>query len=129
MLGIPGNATIAASMAGTAAATVISNSISATYAKALEIFNLTGRNLEVGFGPDNGTADYTLTTPGSTPVMVVGDGIVFCPGTAGVTGVNVGRGIRLPIKLDAGMKIWVRTTENTPITCASTTALIINLWA
>lgn len=127
LLGIPGNATIAGSMVGTAAATAISSSISCAGARGMEVMNLTGRNVEIVIGPDNGTSSYTQTTPGSTPVMVAGNGIFFCPGTAAATP-GYGRGVRFPIVLHQGEKMWVRTTENTPITCASTTPLIINLW-
>lgn len=127
-LGIPGNATIAGSMAGTAAATKVSNSISCSFAQSMEVFNLTGRNLELVVGTDQGTVSYTLTTPGSTPICVGGNGQFFCPGTATATP-GVGRGIRFPVAVSQGMQLWVRTTENTPITCASTTPLVINLWA
>lgn len=127
LLGIPGNATIAATMAGTAAATAICSSIPCVYAREMEVFNLTGRNLELVVGPDNGTASYTLTTPGTTPVMIVGNGTFFCPGTAAATP-GFGRGVRFPITLQQGEKIFARTTENTPITCATTSPLIINLW-
>lgn len=127
-LGIPGNATIGASMAGTAAATAISASISAVNCRSMEVYNLTGRNVELVLGLDSGTAAYTVTTPGSTPVTVGANGQFFCPGTATVTA-GTGRGVQFPIAVCAGMKLWARTTENTPITCASTTPLIINFWA
>lgn len=127
LLGIPGNATVAASMAGTAAATAISQSISCAGARGMEVFNMTNRNIEIVVGPDNGTSSYTQTTPGTTPVMVAGNGIFFCSGTAAAVQ-GMGRGIRFPIVIHQGMKMFVRTTENTPITCASTTPLIINLW-
>lgn len=127
-LGVPGNATIAGSMAGTAAATLISTSISCSFAQSMEVFNMTGRNLELVLGVDNGTGAYTLTTPGATPITVGGNGQFFCPGTASSTP-GSGRGNRFPVAISSGMKMWVRTTENTPITCATTTALIINLWA
>lgn len=126
-LGIPGNATIAASMAGTVAATPISGSIPCSYARSMEVFNLTLRNLEIVVGPDNGTASYTLGTVAGTVGLTVGNGIFFCPGTAAST-MGVGRGVRFPIALSQGEKIWARTTENVPITVSSTLPLIINLW-
>jgi len=127
-LGIPGNATIAASMGGTAAATLISTSVSATYFRFMEVWNMTGRNLEIGFGNDNGTASYVLTTPGSTPITVGANSQIFCPGTT-ASSTGAGRGNYFPITLQQGSKIWARTTENTPITAASTTPLVINFWA
>ena len=127
-LGIPTNATIAQSMAGTAAATPIVSSISCSFAQSMEVFNLTGRNLELVVGNDNGTAAYTITTIGSTPVMFGGPGHFMCPGTTSSTP-GGGRGQRFPVAISQGMKMWVRTTENTPITYASTTPLVINLWA
>lgn len=130
MLGIPTSSTIAATMAGTAAATVISSSISCAGARGIEVFNLTGRNIELVIGPDSGTATYTNTTVGTSVVCTVGNGTFFCPGTAAAAAVSMGlgRGVRFPIVVHQGMKLSVRTTENTPITCASTTPLIISLW-
>lgn len=122
ILGIPGNATIAASMAGTAAATSISASIPCSFASSMSIFNLTGRNLELVLGPDNGTASYTTAAGVAT---VEGQGSFFVPGTAS----SVAQNMRIPVQLSQGMKFFVRTTENTPITCSSTTPLVINLWA
>lgn len=124
LLGIPGNMTIAASMAGTAAAVSISSSIPCSFASSMQVFNLTGRNVELVLGPDNGTASYT--TAAGVP-SVVGQGTFFVPGTASAT--IGGQAARFPVQLTQGMKLFVRTTENTPITCASTTPLIINLWA
>lgn len=123
-VGIPTNVTIAASMAGTAAATQLSSSISISYAKSVRVFNLTGRNLELilGVGPDPGTADVTPGTP-----TVVGQGVMFCPGTATAVP-GAGMGMVFPLAVNGGMKLFVRTTENTPITCASTTPLIIQFW-
>lgn len=117
-------------MAGTAAATLISNSISATYASRMEVFNLTGRNLEIVVAADNGTADYVLTTPGATPILTGSDSQFFCPGTASAAGANIalGRGMQFPIAIPQGAQLWVRTTENTPITASSTTPLVIVLW-
>lgn len=124
-VGIPTNVTIAASMAGTAAATSLSSSLSCSYARSMEVFNLTGRNLEliIAAAADPGTSTFT---PGTA--SIAGAGIIFVPGTATVTAA-VGRGIRQPISIQQGMKLFVRTTENTPITCASTTPLIISFWA
>ena len=123
VLGIPTNVTIAASMAGTAAATLIVSSISVSYARSIEVFNLTLRNVELILsGGDNGTAGWTPGTP-----SVVSGNSIFCPGTASTAG--LGRSIRKPLKIDQGMSLYVRTTENTPITCASTTPLIISFWA
>lgn len=124
VLGIPSNATIAASMAGTAAATVLSSSISFVQAKSMEVFNLTGRNLELIIGRgDPGTANFVVGTP-----SVVGHGSIFCPGTASAVP-GMGRGMQTPIALSQGMTLYVRTTENTAVTCASITPLIISFWA
>lgn len=121
-LGIPANATIAASMAGTAAATVVSSSVSCVNARYMEVFNMTGRNLEIVLGKvDGGTADYT-----SNATATIGSqGQFFVPGTASSSTVRD----RFECPVSQGMKIFVRTTENTPITCSSVAAFIINLWA
>ncbi len=126
-LGIPTNATIAASMGGTAASTKIVSSIAATYVRYMEVFNLTGRNMELFFGPDIGTTAFTAQTP-SGVVALVNGGTLFCPGTTSSTP-GAGRGNYFPIVLSPGMQMWARTTENTPITAASTTPLIIQFWA
>lgn len=133
-LGVPTNGTIAASMAGTAAATQIMSGTSNPFftasgviARSMEVFNLTGRNLELILGKaDGGTADYQNTTVG-TAVSYGANGQIFVPGTA--SAVALGRGMRFPIAFQAGMGIWARTTENTPLTASSTTPLIINFWA
>jgi len=124
-LGIPGNATIAASMGGTAAATLLCAKLPAIYARYMEVWNLTARNMELIIGNDTGTAAYTLTTPGATPVTLGAQSQFFCPGTAAVTG--AGRGNYFPVALQQNLQLWVRTTENTPITATSTTPLVINL--
>lgn len=126
VLGLYGSSTIAASAAGTAAATVITASASLSYAKAIEIWNLTGANLDLVFGPDNTTATYTNTTPNN--VMAIGNGTFFCPGNATVA-ITAARGERMPIAFTQGMSISVRTTNNTPVTCSATAPLVINLWA
>lgn len=126
-LGVPTNATIAACMAGTAAATLICASIPSTYARYMEVWNLTNRNVELVFGKDGGTASYVPTTPGGTPVTIGANSQIFCPGTSSSTA--AGRGNYFPIVASQGMQLWVRTTENTPVTAASTTPLIITLWA
>lgn len=121
-LGIPVNMTIAASMAGTVAATQISASISVSYARSMQIFNLTGRNLELIIGADPGTANMT-----GTPSVVSGS-VLFCPGTISSVPGN-GRGAGQEVAISGGMQLYVRTTENTPVTCSSTTPLIISFWA
>jgi hypothetical protein len=107
------NHTIAASAGGTAAATVLVSSVSATYVKAWQIHNLSLRNLELIIGAESGTA-------------AVG---IFVPGNTTVSGAFAGMSMRAPIALNQGMTIRARTTENTAITCASTTPLAITLWA
>ena len=103
------NHTVAASAGGTAAATELITSISATYARAWRVCNLTLRNLELVIGAENGT-------------NAIG---IFIPGNTTVSGVS----IREPIALNQGMQIRARTTENTPITCSATLPLSIVLWA
>lgn len=122
-IGIPANATIAASMAGTAAATTLVTSLSVGHASKIQVFNLTLRNVELIFGgPDGGTADFT---PG-TPTTVNGK-VLFCPGTASVAG--LGHNIMHDFPVSQGMTLRVRTTENTPVTCSSVTPIIIQFWA
>ena len=127
-LGIPTNATIAASMAGTAAATLICAATSA-YATFMEVYNLTGRNFELVIGNDYGTTAYTATTPGTTPVGTSGTQTsqFFVPGTASST-VASGRGNYFPVTISPLTQIWLRTTENTAITAAATTPIVIVLW-
>lgn len=105
-----GNQTIAASAGGTAAATPVVSSISCTYARSWQVWNMTGRNVELIIGKDAGTASIAI----------------FCPGTASPT---TGMGNRAPITIQQGMSIFARTTENTPITCSQTGPLVINAWA
>lgn len=108
-------------MAGTAAATQITGSVSCTNARWMEVFNMTGRNLEIVLGkPDGGTADYTSGT-----ATIGTQGQFFVPGTASSSTVRD----RFDCPVSSGMKIFVRTTENTPITCSSVAPFIINLWA
>ena len=126
-LGMPNAVTIAASMAGTAAATLISSSISGTYANYMEVFNMTSRNCELVIGNDNGTAAYALGTPGAAAVLVGANSQFFVPGTAAAA-VAAGRGNYFPITITQGMQMWLRTTENTPITASSTQPLVIVLW-
>lgn len=122
-VGIPTNVTIAASMAGTAASTALVTSISASHASSIRVHNLTLRNLELIFGgPDGGTADFTPGTP-----TVVNGKVLFVPGTASAVALAYGQGAEFPVS--QGMSLRVRTTENTAITCASTTPLIISFWA
>ena len=104
------NTTIAASAAGTAAATVIST-VGATYARGWEIFNLTGLHLELLVGSDNGTS----STSGS----------LFVPHTT----VSMSPSQRRPVALQQGEILRLRTYLTTPATIAATNPFIINLWA
>lgn len=106
------NNTIAASALGTAAATVI-GTISTQYVRSWNAYNLTLRNLEVIFGPEGGTA-------------AIG---VFLPGNTTVNGAMAGPAVRNPLAVTQGVVVRVRTTENTPVTIASTTPLVLNFWA
>lgn len=122
-VGIPSNVTIAQSMAGTASAVTLIASASFAHASKIQVFNLTLRNVDLVFGgPDTGTADYTPGTP-----TVVNGKVLFCPGTASVAG--LGHNIIHDFPVSQGMSVRVRTTENTPITAASTNPLIIHFWA
>lgn len=122
-LGIPTNVTIAASMAGTAAATTLSSSLSVTHASQIQIFNLSLRNVELIFGsPAPTTADFTPGTP-----TVVGGRVLFVPGTASTAGLGMNVAHDFPVS--QGMSLYVRTTENTPVTCSSVTPIIIQFWA
>lgn len=109
-------------MAGTAASTPITTSVSCTNARYMEVFNMTGRNMEIVLGkPDGGAADYN-----TVPVAAIGrQGQFFVPGTASSSTVRD----RFECEVNGGMSISVRTTENTPITCSSVAPFIINLWA
>lgn len=106
------NHTIAASAAGTAAATIV-GTISSSYARSWNAYNLTLRNIEIIFGAEGGTA-------------AVG---VFIPGNVTASGAMAGAAMRNPIAVTEGIVVRARTTENTPITCASTTPLVLNFWA
>lgn len=127
-LGIPANHTIAASMAGTAAATQIMSSASFNHASSIRVFNLTLRNVEliVGGGTTPGTVDFTPGAAGAT-ATVVNSRVLFIPGTASAAAHGMGFINEMPIS--QGVPLWVRTTENTPVTCASVTPLIIQFWA
>ena len=128
-LGIPTNATIAASMFGTAAATLITSGITADSVAFMEVYNLTGRNFDLVIGNDYQTTAYTATTPGTTPIGISGPKStqIFCPGTASST-VASGRGNYFPIIMTSASQIFIRTTENTPITASSTNPIVIHLW-
>lgn len=124
-------------MAGTAAATYIgqipatASNGNAIRASGVEIFNLTTRNLELAFVPaDIGVTAYTNMTPAAGTVVTLGQqGALFCPGTA--SGVASGRSFRQDIALQggSGMNLFLRTTENTPITATSVNPFVINFWA
>lgn len=140
-MGIPVNSTIAASMAGTAAAVQILDATSnpffnktpaGAYARSLEIWNMSSRNFEVIIGgAESGTADYQTASfaaaNGTANVTFGDDGQFFVPGAA--SAVALGRGIRFPINVQGGFNMWIRTTENTPITASSTTPIIFTFWA
>lgn len=110
-LGGTSGATVAASAFGTAASTVL-GTISATYARGFEVWNLTGLNLELVLGPDNGTSSIGIFCPGSTAA-----------GTLAGT-----RAERNQVALQQGMQILVRTTVNVPATIAAA-SFVINFWA
>lgn len=133
-VGQGGAVTIAASMAGTAAATQLISSASFAYARGMEVYNQTTRNLELFVGNDRGVTAYQNVTIGGNVFVYTGvnttagvGAAFFCPGTASST--VSGRVQRFPMQFEQGYQLWVRTTENTPITCSSTTPLIINFWA
>lgn len=107
------NTTIAASAGGTAASTVLNSSFPATYARNMQIFNYTLRDLEIIIGAgDQGTANTNM---------------IFVPGTAASTALQ--QGILMPVALAQGMQIRARTTTNVPITVSATLALRFNFWA
>ena len=124
--GQAGSFTISGSMLGTAAATQLISSATFTYARGMEVFNLTGRNLELIIGNDLGTAAYT-TAFGVAYSAVGKQSLFFVPGTASAT--VAGRANRFACAFQQGFNLWVRTTENTPITCTSVLPLVINFWA
>lgn len=106
--------TVAASLNGTAATTVL-GTISAAHAKYWEVFNCSLRNLELFVG---GAAP--ATSAGAAPG-------IFVPGTA--SGVVAGMGMRQGIAVQSGYIVRARTTENTPVTLSSVLPLYINFWA
>ena len=108
------NHTVAASLNGTAAATVL-GTVSASYARAWEVYNCTLRNLELFIG---------TAAPATSANAAAG---IFVPGTA--SAIAVGMGMRAAIAVQSGYVVYARTTEATPVTIASTTPLYINLWA
>lgn len=108
------NATVAASLNGTAPATVL-GTISASYARGWEVFNCSLRNLELII---SGIAPVTATSAAAG---------IFIPGTA--SSVGLGMGVRAPAAFQSGAIVYARTTENTPVTLSSTTPLYMNLWA
>ena len=116
ILSLQFNTTIAASADGTAAATVLNSSFSATNAKSMQIFNATLRDIEFVFQ----SAD-----PG-TGAMV---GCLFVPGNFTSPGVVATNGQLLPINMQQGGKILARTTTNVPITASEVLQLRINFWA
>ena len=108
------NQTVAASLNGTAAVTVL-GTISASYGRAWEVFNCSLRNLELIIG------QASPATSANAPAGI------FIPGTA--SGVVAGMGMRGAMAVQSGYVVYARTTENTPVTLSSTTPLYINLWA
>lgn len=108
------NATVAASLNGTAPATVL-GTISASYARSWEVFNCSLRNLELFVGVSN-PATATSAAPG-----------IFVPGTA--SSIGLGMGVRSEMASQSGYIVYARTTEATPVTLSSVLPLYINLWA
>ena len=108
------NTTVAASLNGTAPATVL-GTITCSYARGWEVFNMTLRNLELFVGGASPTTAANAA-PG-----------IFIPGTA--SAVAIGLGVRGPFAAQSGYVVYARTTEATPVTISSTTPLYINLWA
>lgn len=105
------DATVAASMGGTAASTVLNSSFPVVNARYMQIYNFTARDMEIIFqSGDQGTA-YT--------------NMVFVPAlSASCSSVQL-----LPINMQQGGQIRARTTTNVPLTVSSTLALRINFWA
>lgn len=124
-LGLYSNFTIAASAMGTAASTVVTSAASAYAARGMEIFNMTGRDIDLVIGKDNGTASYS--TASGVGAVIIGNGTIFCPSNATLA-IAAGRAMRMPIAFSQSMPISVRTTTNVPITCSSTSYLVINFW-
>lgn len=109
------NTTIAASAGGTAASTVLNSSFPATYARYVQIYNYTLRDLELIFSAgDQGTANTNM---------------IYVPGIVTAAGTTAVQGILLPINMQQGAQIRARTTINTPVTVSSTLALRLNFWA
>lgn len=108
------NHTVAASLNGTAACTIL-GTITCTYARGWEVFNMSLRNVELIFGGP---------LPATAADAAAG---IFVPGTASAAA--IGLGVRGPCAVQSGYVVYARTTENTPVTFASTTPLYINLWA
>lgn len=106
--------TIAASLAGTAAATTLNSSLTCTFAKSFSVYNNTKRDLELIIGAaDPGTAAY---------------GGIFVPGDTTAHFTN-GFLHRQPIAVQQGYKLFARTMANTPVTVSATLFLRIDFWA
>lgn len=108
------NHTVAASLNGTAAATVL-GTVTAAYARSWEVFNCSLRNLELIIG------SASPATAAGAPAGI------FIPGTA--SSIGLGMGVRGEFAVQSGAVVYARTTENTPVTLSSTLPLYINLWA
>mgnify|MGYP001566257091 CR=1 FL=1 len=108
------NHTVAASLNGTAPATVL-GTITTAYARSWEVFNCSLRNLELFVGQ---------ATPSTSANAAPG---IFVPGTA--SGVVAGLGVRADMAIQSGYVVIARTTENVPVTLSSVLPLYINLWA
>ena len=137
ILGAYGNATIAASALGTAAATILIptnyttnfSTPSLTYARAIEVWNYTNADLDLVVGGDAQTADYVNNTPaGGTNLWYVTGRVMFLPSNRGTAAMAQIRGERYPFNFEAGMLLAVRTLVNTPVTCSAAAPLIINFW-
>ena len=108
------NATVAASLNGTAPATVL-GTVTTSYARSWEVFNCSLRNLELFVG-------------GASPATAAGAAPgIFVPGTASAVG--IGLGVRSEMAIQSAYVIYARTTEATPVTLSSVLPLYINLWA
>lgn len=105
------NHTVAASLNGTAAATVL-GTVTCAYARAWEVFNLTLNNLEIYL---------KATAPDTAPG-------IFVPGTA-ASSIAHGMSVRAPCAIQSGYIVFARTTQNVPVTISTTSPLYINLWA
>ena len=110
------NTTIAASLGGTADSTVLNSSFPATYARYMQVYNYTLRDMEIIISSgDQGTANTNM---------------FFVPGVVTAAGTFAMQGQLLPIAIAQGAQIRARTLADTPIT-VSTTALPLrfNFWA